>query len=67
LIDRCLGLLPPREREVFVLVDLEAVPATEAAAQLGIAASTLRAALAFARRRMRAALEPMLGEGGEVS
>jgi len=67
LIDRSLGLLPPREREVFVLVDLEHVPASEAAAQLGIAASTVRAALAFARRRMRDALAPMLGEGGGAS
>jgi RNA polymerase sigma factor (sigma-70 family) len=67
LIDRCLTLLPPREREVFVLVDLEAVPASEAAEQLGIAASTVRAALALARRRMRDVLAPMLGEGGSAT
>lgn len=64
LIDRSLALLPPREREVFVLVDLEETPAFEAAELLGVAASTVRAALALARRRMRDALAPYVAEEG---
>ena len=60
LVDRCLGLLPPREREVFVLVDLEGQAPADAAELLGIAASTVRAALTLARRRMREALAPHL-------
>ena len=63
LVDRSLGVLPPREREIFVLIDLEGFDSAEAAEQLGIAASTVRAALSFARRRMRDLLAPMLDEG----
>lgn len=61
LIQRALGVLPPREREVFVLVDLEGNSAVDAAEALGVAASTVRAALALARRRLREALAPSLG------
>ncbi|MEX1024566.1 MAG: RNA polymerase sigma factor [Planctomycetota bacterium] len=63
LVDRCLVRLPPREREVFVLVDLEGTPPVEVALLLGITSSTVRAALALARRRLRAALAPHLAEG----
>jgi len=63
-IDRCLGALPPREREVFVLVDLEGADAAAVGEQLGVTASTVRAALAMARRRMRELLAPAVR--GEV-
>ncbi|MEM9803400.1 MAG: RNA polymerase sigma factor [Planctomycetota bacterium] len=64
LIDRSLDLLPPREREVFVLIDLEGSSASEAADALEITASTVRAALSMARRRLRDALAPHLAEEG---
>ncbi len=64
-IDRCLAVLPPREREVFVLVDLEGADAASVGEQLGVAPSTVRAALALARRRMRELLAPVVR--GEVT
>ncbi|MEM9383173.1 MAG: RNA polymerase sigma factor [Planctomycetota bacterium] len=64
LIDRALGLLPRREREVFVLVELEGASPTDAADVLEVAPSTVRAALTLARRRLRDALAPHLAEGG---
>lgn len=63
LVDDCLALLPPREREAFVLVDLEQSSAADAAQVMGVAASTVRAALSMARRRLRDALAPKLSEG----
>mgnify|MGYP000294612752 CR=1 FL=1 len=66
LIDRTLVLLPPREREVFVLVDLEGSSPKEAADVLDVAASTVRAALTLARRRLREALAPHPAEGGSA-
>ncbi|MEM8713094.1 MAG: sigma-70 family RNA polymerase sigma factor, partial [Planctomycetota bacterium] len=61
LLNRALGLLPPREREVFVLVDLEGLNSVEAAEVCEVTPSTVRAALAQARRRLRSALDPELG------
>ncbi|QDV08742.1 ECF RNA polymerase sigma factor SigE [Planctomycetes bacterium Poly30] len=55
-IDAALQLLPPREREVFVLVDLEGLTSTDAASTLDVSASTVRASLSMARRRLREAL-----------
>ena len=55
-IDEALEILPPREREVFVLVDLEGLSSVDAAATLEVAASTVRASLSMARRRLREAL-----------
>ncbi len=53
ILERTLAWLAPREREAFVLIDLEGHSAAEAAEQLGLAASTLRANLALARRKLR--------------
>lgn len=64
LVERCLGRLAPREREAFVLVDLEGLAPKEAADAMGVAGSTLRGALSMARRRVREALTPLLAEGG---
>lgn len=64
LVERCLALLAPREREAFVLVDLEGLAPKEAAAAMGVAGSTLRSTLSLARRRVRDALSPLLAEGG---
>ena len=48
-----LAALSPREREAFVLRDLEGLPTQETAAALGVTESTVRALLTLARRRLR--------------
>jgi RNA polymerase sigma factor (sigma-70 family) len=50
-----LGLraLPPREREAFVLRDLEALETDEVARLLAISASSVRSLVTLARRRLR--------------
>jgi len=50
---RALGALSPREREVFVLRDLEERPAAEVATTLGITAGAVRSLSMLARRRLR--------------
>ena len=66
VLEDSLASLPDREREVFVLVDLEGSTPSEAAELLGIAGSTVRAALSLARRRLRARLAPRLGHEGPL-
>lgn len=58
--------LTPREREAFVLCELEGLPTAEVAAQLGVGESSVRSLLTLARRRLRGLLAPRLGmtEGG---
>ena len=61
-----LAGLPPRQREVFDLVDLQGHAPHEAAAVLGLSDGTVRAHLFRARRAVRAAvlaLDPALAEG----
>ncbi len=48
-----LRSLSPREREAFVLRDLEGVSTSEAALALGVGESTVRSLLTLARRRLR--------------
>ncbi len=60
MINAALSVLPPREREVFVLLDLEGLTTGEVAETLDVTPSTVRAALAMARRRLRDALAPHL-------
>ena len=60
MINAALRVLPPREREIFVLLDLEGLSTNDVAETLGVASSTVRAALAMARRRLRDALAPHL-------
>ena len=67
LINGALAKLPPREREVFVLRDLEGLPTLDAADALGLGASSVRSLLSLARRRIRDLIAPRLrdasGEG----
>ena len=59
--------LTPREREVFVLRDLEGNTTAESAVALGVGESTVRSLLTLARRRLRALLGervPELVPGG---
>jgi RNA polymerase sigma-70 factor (ECF subfamily) len=53
LIAKHFESLPPRQREVFELVDLRGIPAPDVARQLGIDASTVRVLLLRARRTIR--------------
>jgi RNA polymerase sigma-70 factor (ECF subfamily) len=65
LVARSLRHLSPREREVFVLHDLEGGATADVAVALAIAESTVRVLLATARRRLRELLVPRLaGEAG---
>ena len=63
-----LARLTPREREVFVLRDLEATPTAEVAAALAIGESSVRSLLTLARRRLRGLLgdrlDPAAGSTG---
>ena len=56
-----LAALSPREREVFVLRDLEGRSTEEAASVLAVAPSTVRSMLTLARRRLRGLLEKRFG------
>ncbi|MCB9898917.1 MAG: sigma-70 family RNA polymerase sigma factor [Planctomycetes bacterium] len=60
LVRAALSHLPPREREAFVLRDLEGVPTDEAARVLGIGESSVRSLVTLARRRLRNLLAPRL-------
>ncbi|HGY92572.1 MAG TPA: sigma-70 family RNA polymerase sigma factor [Planctomycetes bacterium] len=51
-----LSRLSPREREVFVLKDLEELPTTEVAEALELQPSSVRALLSQARKRLRTLL-----------
>jgi RNA polymerase sigma-70 factor, ECF subfamily len=53
VVRRFLTRLPERQREVFDLVDLQDVPAVEAAAMLGVKPATARVHLFKARRALR--------------
>ncbi len=60
LVRAALLHLPPREREAFVLRDLEGLATEDVAAILGITASSVRSLLTLARRRLRQLLAPRL-------
>jgi RNA polymerase sigma-70 factor (ECF subfamily) len=53
--------LPPRQRAILYLVEVEGVPYAEAAVQLGITTVTARAMASRARRKARVALEVLGG------
>ena len=54
-VTAALSQLPPREREAFVLRDLEQQPTAAAAEAMGVAQATVRSLLTLARRRLRGA------------
>lgn len=81
-LEVALVRLTEREREAFVLHDLEGLAAATAAETMGIGQSSLRSLLALARRRLRGLLEAHMphmasastssiahppGDGAEVS
>jgi len=59
-----LASLPEREREAFVLRDLEGYSTAEVATALGIVPSSVRSLLTLARRRLRQRLGPALDPAG---
>ncbi|MBV1858097.1 MAG: RNA polymerase sigma factor [Nannocystaceae bacterium] len=52
LLDRLVSTLDPDKRDVFVLVELEDVPASDVAAQLGVSVNTVHSRLRLARKRI---------------
>ena len=50
---KCLGALPGREREAFVLVEMEELSSEQAARLMGVTGSTVRVLLARARKHLR--------------
>jgi len=54
--ERLIALLPPEQREVFLLVTLEEMSYEEVAKTLGIPAGTVMSRLSRARERLRTAL-----------
>ena len=61
VLRRSLAALPPREREVFVLRDLEGLETAEVARSLAIGESSVRSLLALARARLRSLLGARIG------
>ncbi len=64
MILQALTTLSPREREVFVLRDLESVPTSEVSSTLSITQSSVRSLLTTARRRIRNILAPKMDMDG---
>lgn len=59
-LQSALKQLTEREREAFVLRDLQGLSTDEAASAMQIAASSVRSLLTLARRRLRTVLSPSL-------
>jgi RNA polymerase sigma-70 factor (ECF subfamily) len=55
-LEKCLGVLSPRERQVFVLRDLGELDIKETAGALGISSISVRVNLSSARRKIRDAI-----------
>jgi DNA-directed RNA polymerase specialized sigma24 family protein len=53
LARRRLAMLPPREREAFVLVEIEELSSTEAGRAMAISDSTVRVLVTRARARLQ--------------
>lgn len=62
LIARRISALPPRQREVLVLIACEQMAPRDVAEVLGISESNVHANLHFARARLREELAPYLRE-----
>ncbi len=60
LLRESLAILSPREREVFILRDLEEQESPIVAASLDISEGTVRSLLSLARKRLRQVLESRL-------
>jgi RNA polymerase sigma-70 factor (ECF subfamily) len=65
-LSAAIGNLPPEQREVLVLRDVEGLSAEEAAAIIGIEIGALKSRLHRARMALRAELVGVLGAGGDA-
>lgn len=63
-LDGVIDLLPPRQRAVLVLRDVEGLSAAEACEVLGLSDANQRVLLHRARCRVRSHLETLAGDGG---
>jgi RNA polymerase sigma-70 factor (ECF subfamily) len=63
LVERAVDRLPPAQRTVFVLREVERLSTEEAAQALGIGADAVKVRLHRARRKLRDALSAELGQG----
>lgn len=61
VLQTALRSLPPREREAFVLRDLEGAETAEVASAMEVSESTVRSLTTLARRRLRGLLAASLG------
>ncbi len=65
VIAAAIAALPPSQREVMTLRDIEGLGSEEVCGLLGIAEGNQRVLLHRARSKVRAALERVFGDGGE--
>jgi len=56
LLERALAALPPREREAFVLRELEGIATADVASAMTITTASVRSLLTLARKRLRSLL-----------
>jgi RNA polymerase sigma-70 factor (ECF subfamily) len=62
LVAQRISSLPPRQREVLVLIVYEQMPPAQVAAVLGISEQSVRTNLSYARERLKNELAPYLSE-----
>jgi len=69
-VNKCLQYLSPKEREVFILRDLDGFNIKETASTLGLSAISVRVNLSSARKKIRQAIEGkkvyVSGQGGKT-
>jgi RNA polymerase sigma-70 factor (ECF subfamily) len=66
IVAACVSRLPPRQREVLVLVAYEGMSGREAADALGVSEQNVRTSLHLARQKMREMLAPHVGEASRL-
>jgi RNA polymerase sigma-70 factor, ECF subfamily len=65
-LSRAIAVLPPEQREVLILRDVEGLSAERAAEVIGIEVGALKSRLHRARMALRGELAGILGDGGDT-